>query len=29
MDEFVFAKDELSGADITGTCTEAGLKAVH
>ena len=29
MDEFVNSKDELSGADITGTCTEAGLKAVH
>jgi len=29
MDEFVNAKDELSGADIKAMCTEAGLLALR
>ena len=29
MDEFVNAKDKLSGADIKAMCTEAGLKSVY
>lgn len=29
MEEFVMAKDELSGADIKAVCTEAGLLALR
>ena len=29
IDEFVNAKDELSGADIKAMCTEAGLLALR
>lgn len=29
MDEFVSAKDDLSGADIKAMCTEAGLLALR
>jgi 26S proteasome regulatory subunit T2 len=29
MDEFVNAKDELSGADIKAMCTESGLLALR
>ncbi|KEP60969.1 UNVERIFIED_CONTAM: 26S protease regulatory subunit 4, putative [Hammondia hammondi] len=29
LEEFVMAKDELSGADIKATCTEAGLLALR
>ena len=29
LDEFVNAKDELSGADIKAICTEAGLLALR
>jgi 26S proteasome regulatory subunit T2 len=29
LDEFVNAKDELSGADIKAMCTEAGLLALR
>merc|ERR1739848_545046 len=29
IDEFVLAKDELSGADIKAVCTEAGLMALR
>ena len=29
MEEFVLAKDELSGADIKAVCTEAGLLALR
>ena len=29
MEEFVMAKDELSGADIKAMCTEAGLMALR
>ena len=29
LDEFVNAKDELSGADIKAVCTEAGLLALR
>merc|ERR1711966_274018 len=29
MEEFVMAKDELSGADIKALCTEAGLLALR
>jgi ATP-dependent 26S proteasome regulatory subunit len=28
VEEFVMAKDELSGADIKALCTEAGLPAL-
>jgi 26S proteasome regulatory subunit T2 len=29
LEEFVMAKDELSGADIKAVCTEAGLLALR
>jgi 26S proteasome regulatory subunit T2 len=29
LEEFVLAKDELSGADIKAVCTEAGLLALR
>ena len=29
MEEFIMAKDELSGADIKAVCTEAGLLALR
>lgn len=29
LDEFINAKDELSGADIKAMCTEAGLLALR
>lgn len=29
LDEFVHAKDDLSGADIKAVCTEAGLLALR
>ena len=29
LEEFVMAKDELSGADIKAACTEAGLLALR
>jgi 26S proteasome regulatory subunit T2 len=29
LEEFVMAKDELSGADIKAICTEAGLLALR
>jgi 26S proteasome regulatory subunit T2 len=29
MEEFIMAKDELSGADIKAICTEAGLLALR
>jgi 26S proteasome regulatory subunit T2 len=29
LEEFVMAKDELSGADIKALCTEAGLLALR
>ena len=29
VEEFVMAKDELSGADIKAMCTEAGLLALR
>lgn len=29
LDEFVNAKDEMSGADIKAMCTEAGLLALR
>lgn len=29
LEEFVMAKDDLSGADIKATCTEAGLLALR
>lgn len=29
LEEFVHAKDELSGADIKAVCTEAGLLALR
>mmetsp|Transcript_67200 Transcript_67200/g.101292 ORF Transcript_67200/g.101292 Transcript_67200/m.101292 type:complete len:108 (+) Transcript_67200:1039-1362(+) len=29
MDEFIHAKDDLSGADIKAVCTEAGLLALR
>ena len=29
LEEFVMAKDELSGADIKAMCTEAGLIALR
>lgn len=29
IEEFVLAKDELSGADIKAICTEAGLLALR
>lgn len=29
LEEFVMAKDELSGADIKAMCTEAGLLALR
>jgi hypothetical protein len=29
LEEFVVTKDEFSGADIKGICTEAGLLALH
>lgn len=29
LEEFVLAKDELSGADIKAMCTEAGLLALR
>lgn len=29
LDEFVIAKDELSGADIKAICCEAGLLALR
>lgn len=29
LEEFIMAKDELSGADIKAVCTEAGLLALR
>lgn len=29
LEEFVMAKDELSGADIKAVCTESGLLALR
>jgi len=29
LDEFINAKDEISGADIKALCTEAGLLALR